>query len=636
MFIAESGTTNLEGLLEKASDAYYNEGNVYRLKASDLASIPAALRKSAALKVNSPVTDAIFDELLDLLKTQNPKSAFLKKVGAPIAGKKQKVKLPVPMPSLEKRKPGTVDGWLDTRKPPYMVSLKLDGSSIELEYRKNQQVRVYSRGDGVTGGDISFLAPALNIPQKLPFDTILRGEAIIPKALFSKHWGSSFENPRAMANGITNRTDAHPGLKHMDVIIYRQLLPKAVPSTALTALKKHGFKIVPKMVTDDLDEALLVEILQKYKETYTHEIDGLVVVQDKAVMPPTSNEKPADAFAFKDNSVDDSAQTRVVRVNWTANRTGLIFPQVQIEPVKVGGVTISYATGKSGAYIQRSGIGPGAVVVVARSGGVIPEIRQVLKKVKPQLPDIDYEWRGENCFAVNAQKHESVVASTIQHFFTTLGIENFKGATIAKFMDAGYNSVPKILAMPKQKFVNITGGSVVLQKVYDQLQAAIKDVPLATLIDASGIFGHGIGTRKAAAAITAVPNLMTLPAETVLDKLSVAPGFGAATAEKFVAALEPFKKWVEKTPITWIVPKKKAPTKGPLSGHSIMFTGFRSAEMESEIERLGGSVASSIGKATMLVAKDPNSTSAKSNVARKMGIPILSPDGFEKFLKGKK
>ena len=635
MMIFASSTSNLESLLEKASDAYYNNGNVYKLTSSDVASVPSIIRQQFKLKEGSKITDAIFDEMVDFLKRANPKAAFLRKVGAPVRlGKKQKVKLPIPMPSLDKRKPDTVDTWLQSRKGPYCVSLKLDGSSIELVYKKNQPVKVYSRGDGETGGDISFLAPSLNIPKTLPQDTVLRGEAIIPKTTFAKLYAKEYENARAMANGITNRTDAHPGLKHVDVIIYRQLLPVVPPFDGLRALKTKGFKTVPCAKMESLDAATLEELLQKYKKTFTHEIDGLVIVQNKPTKPPVSNEKPGDAIAFKSNAEDESAETTVVRVEWNVNRTGMIFPRVQIEPVRLDGATVTYATGKSAGYIFDAGIGPGARIEIARSGGVIPEIRRVLKKVKPSLPNIPFVWKGEHIFAEEPEQESSVLLGQIQHFFVTIGVEQFKAATIAKFIASGYDSVAKILKMPKQKFINIPGGSITLQKVYEQIQLAIQNVPLAELMDASGIFGHGIGTRKANAAINAVPNLLSMPVDEVRNILTSTSGFGALTAQKFTDKLPEFKAWLKTVPINPVVKTKKAPTKGPLLGQYVLFTGIRDASMESEIEKLGGQIATSISKATILVAKDKSSTSSKSEAAREKGIPILTPAQFRaKYLR---
>ncbi len=625
---ASNPYAGIEQLLQAASDAYYNGGDFYRVKASILSMLPPAIVKQYGLKVGTPITDRIFDKLVDFLREVYPRSSFLKKVGAPVKNKKLKVQLPIPMPSLDKRKPGNVEEWLDTHKGPYVLSWKLDGSSLEFVYFKGKPVQVFSRGDGAIGGDISFLAPYMDIPQSLPYKAAFRGEGIIPKALFTKHWKDEYDNPRAMANGITNRTTPHAGMEHLDIVIYRQLFPAVKVSDGLKNAEREGFKTVPYAVFKNLDEATLVSSLNKRKTNPHYEIDGLVIAQDIATPIPKSNAKPDHAVAFKNDEEDDVAETKVVEVVWTPRRTGLIFPTVWIEPVRLSGVVVKKASGKSAARIVKLGIGPGAIIKIARSGDVIPDIRGVVKKVKPQMPDIPYQWDGDNVWVKgNAEDHSTIVVGRILHFFAALGVEKFKSATIQKFVDAGYDTVAKILALSPKQFVGMPGTSVTMYQVLEQMDDAVENVPLPLLMYASGIFGSGFGSKRADAIVKAIPNVMKYAdMDELYYEILNLQGFDESTAEKFVRGLPKFKAWLKTVPrVTWVVPKQ---IKGALTGQSVLFTGFRSKDLEATIKAKGGDIASSIGKATVLVTNDPNSTSAKAEGARQKGIPIMTPAQF--------
>ena len=321
---ALSPTKALEKLLLKAKDYYYNTDDYYTATTADVAALPVKVKPG-------PITDAIYDKLEDTLRELSPSSPVLKAIGSKMANKKIMVKLPVPMPSLHKTKPGTVEQWLSRHKGPYNVSLKVDGASIELVYEPGKTVKVFTRGDGTEGGDISFLAPYLKIPQRLPMRLVVRGEAVMEEATFARYWKTEYRNARNMVAGITNRTGAHPGLKHVKVILYSQLVPSLPQSKALKALKKLGFSIVPSMRYDTLDEATLVEMLNDNKDAWGYKADGLVITQDKAFPPPRSY--PDFAVAFKSNEIAEKALARVKRVVWQKSRTGFLIPVLEIEAI---------------------------------------------------------------------------------------------------------------------------------------------------------------------------------------------------------------------------------------------------------------------------------------------------------------
>lgn len=615
----------LEKLILKAKDAYYNTGKFYTAMPKDLIALPIKIKAG-------PITDAIFDKLEDTLRELYPDSPILQQIGAPIAQKKLMTQLPIPMPSLNKKKPGTAQAWLDTHKGPYCESIKIDGSSLELVYKPNKPVRVYTRGDGHEGGDISFLAPYLKIPQVLPGSCIYRAEAVMKEAAFTTFWKTTYRNARNMVSGILNKIEPHPGLQHVSVIVLYQMYPAIAQSVGLKKAKSLGFTTVPYRVEDAMDEETLIEDLRVNKTAHAFRADGIVIRQDRAL--PPSRDNPDYAIAFKSNDADQAQEARVVSVSWNITRTGIIYPTINIEPTEFDGVTVKKASGKSAKFIVDKGIGPGALITLARSGDVIPDVRDILKKVKPQLPNVPFLWDGANLI-VNKHGSDEIQALQIVHFFTTIGIDRFRLATVEKFVDAGYDSVIKILRMKRPAFISIPGGSKVLTQVWDQLQERIQDIPLPVLADASGIFGRGFGERRLGAIIKAIPNILEYAADPrkAFDNVVRLNGFDQTTATQFAEGLPKFAAWLKQARIQYTVPKA---IKGSLTGQAILFTGFRNSMLEAKIKELGGEIAGSVGKATILLTSDMEGSSLKMAAARAKGIKIMTPDTFiSTYLKGK-
>ena len=300
--------------------------------------------------------------------------------------------------------------------------------------------------------------------------------------------------------------------------------------------------------------------------------------------------------------------------------------------IDLNGVTISRVTAHNAAFIRDNKIGPGSVVEIVRSGDVIPKIERVVKSTKAQMPEVPYEWVGAHIMLKSGTAEVEVRVLQIEHFFVTLGIERFKVATIQKFVDAGYDTIEKILNTTPKQFLSVPGGSKTLEQVREQMDEKLESVPLPRLMDASGLFGRGFGTTRLSAIVKQIPDILDYASaspSTIMRMISQLPGFQATTATAFAKGLPAFAKWLKRAKINYHVPTKRKASSAKMAGVSVLFTGFRDAEMEAKIEDAGGSIASSIGKATVLVAKDPNSTSGKAAAARQKGIPILSPQAFK-------
>lgn len=643
MEIASKTTDDLEALIKISSRLYYNgEGSVPKRQLEVL--IPVRDRFLAKLNLGKRkavfpfMTDAEFDAVQDELRRLDPKNPILKAIGAPMP-KKVKVRLPWNMPSLNKLKPntGSIPTWLNSHPGPYVLSDKLDGVSLLLR-NETGRVEAYTRGDGMFGGDISFMVPHFKMP-KLPKGYTVRAEVLMHPGTFEKKWATEFVNPRNMVAGITNRNDIHKAVQDIHVVIFEVLEPRGIPSAQLAKMKSLGFQVVPFKKFDELDEGLLSEMLEKRRSASKFEIDGLVITQDKKNPIATGN--PDWMVAFKSEAQNEQAKAKVVKIEWQVARTGFIIPVLEIEPVKLAGATIRRVTAHNAKFVYDNRLGPGAVVTIIRSGQVIPKVVGVVTKAarvqEPPKSIGEVEWEGVHLklHAGNTSgSRQEVQLKSIVFFFTTIGVERFKAATIQKFINAGIDTAPKILKLPRSQFINMEGGSKVLIQVYDQIQDRISDLPLSTLMAASQVFGRSFGTRRASAILKAYPNILDYAYEQpqrIIGLIEGIPGFDTLTASKFAAYLQAFVKWLQLVPmIHYTLPGKTKTTSNRLAGQRVILTGFRDSDLSKLIIENGGGEASTVKNATVLLVKDKASSSSKATQARQLGIPIMTADEFRR------
>lgn len=610
----------VEDIVRDAKDLYYNTGKQLKLTQQQIQMLPKKLADSVK-NHGTNMTDALFDIFEDYVKEENPNSLALK-VGAPV--KKQKVKLPMPMPSLNKKKQDTIATWVKEESDfDIVLSDKVDGVSLGIVFDGTGERKLYTRGDGTYGSDISYMADALKIPR-IKKKLKVRAEIVMEEAKFSK-WEKDFANPRNMVSGITNRNSVHPALKDCKVLAYQIIGKKLTPELQFEQLESLGFK-TPWWVAIEatqLSRKSMENYLRQRKEKAQYAIDGLVVARN--VVESVTADNPENMVAFKNNEVEERATAIVEKVEWRNTRTGMLFPRIVIEPIKLSGVTITYVSGKSGAFIKNSGIGPGAEISIARSGDVIPDVRSVIKKVKSQLPDVEYIIEGENFFAV--EEAEDSTVQKLEFFYATIGIEKFKAATIKKVVDAGYDNVEKIHEISKSEFVKLT--SKTGAEIYDAIHNG-EPIELSTLMHASQVFGRSFGKRRFAAIISALPNFMAIPKKKLVLEVDNIAGFDIKTARAFAEKVEDFNYWLESCPFEYVLKKKIKKTGKNCEGQKVLFTGFRDKELENKIVATGGEIATGVSKATVLVAADPQSSSAKLNAARNKGIKIYSKAEFIK------
>ena len=313
---------------------------------------------------------------------------------------KNKVQLPYELWSMDKIKPDTnaVKKWIQKYKGPYVVSCKLDGISA-LYTNKNGEERLYTRGNGKEGQDISHLIKYViwkdKDKSKYKFDNyiVLRGEIIIKPSVFKDKYEKDFANPRNFVSGIVNKKTIDPNiLYHLDFIPYEVIEPKMKPGQAMKYIDEKWIdKGVKYTILDKISNENLSQILLEWRDIYEYEIDGIIIVNDDIYDRPNKN--PEYAFAFKMVISDEVAEAKVLEVIWTPSKDGYLKPRIRIEPIQLDGVVIEYATGFNAQFVNDNKIGVGSLITIRRSGKVIPHIVNVVEPAeKSMMPNMDYQW----------------------------------------------------------------------------------------------------------------------------------------------------------------------------------------------------------------------------------------------------
>lgn len=653
----------LETLLTAAQDKYHDDGkflktNIYKNYPAAWAYLDNEFHMSKGVM---EIDDGTYDEFMEDLKKLKPASKVLKAVGAKVKavkGRPKKSKLKHYMGSLDKIKPENADEWLTKNKGPYVVGNKEDGVSIQLNYTAREGAQAFTRGDGEIGQDITHLLPHMDVPQSLNISMDIRGEIIMPEAVFNSKWSTAalgkkegFENARNMVSGMVNSLTPHPALKDVHVVVYAVLKPSGVPSMQLAKLAKLGFNVVPYKVYKSLTAKKLAEILLLRKKNTKRAIDGLVVEQDRAVSV-RDGVNPDHARAFKMTGIDDIAIVPVKAVVWEESRHGALIPRINIDPIRLSGVTVNYTTGHNVYFIEHGyrykerdkglpvrPIAPGTMIKITRSGDVIPHIISVEKGAKkPALPtEFDYEYTP-NGVNIKVKKRSNLTKiKNITHFFATMKIDGIKQGTIQKLYDDGLDTILKVVKASKARLLTVdTIQEKTANNIKTNIKTALENAPLPRLMDASGCFGSGLGEKRLIPLVKANPNIMNMKLSTTqLQAMALdVGGFAKTLATQFAEGFEKFAAFYARLGITAKAPESVKVVGAKFKNQVVVFTGVRDAEAAKAIEAQGGKLASGVtSKVTMLVAKDKNSTSDSAVKARDLDIKIVSHAELRKMLK---
>lgn len=609
-FLESLNENQLTNILRTASDKYYNDTPI--------------------------MTDNQFDIVKEYVEQKYPNNTAISEIGAEVVH--NKVKLPFEMPSMEKIKPDTnaLSSWMKKYKgPSYVLSCKLDGTSL-MYTTVGTTPKLYTRGNGKIGKDVSHLIPFLRLPKTK--DIAIRGELIVPKEVFEQKYATDFANPRNMVAGIVNHKHINSAVHDARFVAYEVIKPFHLkPSEQMEYLKTLDVESVFNETVDTLSNDLLSDMLVHYRKNYMYEIDGIIVTDDKVYERQSGN--PEHAFAFKMVLSDQVAEAKVVDVLWEPSKYGYLKPRVQIEPIYLVGVTITYATGFNASFIQDNKIGVGALIELIRSGDVIPHIRSVVVPAdEAKMPNVPYHWNKTHVDIIidNMSDDPIVKEKNITAFFRGIGVEGLSSGNVNRIIKAGYDTIPDIIKMTETDFLNVDGfKDKMAQKLYNGIKQKLEEATIVQLMASSTVFGRGFSEKKMELVLNELPDILVSNESdlTKIEAVASVKGMAIKSAEAFVLKIEDFKEFLTDCALEdKLYETKKVETvlqTHVLTGKTVVLTGTRDKTVVEFLKTVGATQGSSVSKNTFLVvAKNKNDDTGKAEEARKLNIPIMSVEEF--------
>lgn len=623
-----------------SSFKHLSENPIEYLKNHDTTKIAKQLKEASFqyYKGTPVITDDIFDIMKNYLIEHDPKNPVLEEIGAVPPG--EKIKLPHWTGSLDKIREdeSALEKWKSKYTGNVVISDKLDGNSALVVY-SSKGIKMYSRGDGYYGQDISHLVSLISgIPKKIPFANFaIRGELIISKELWkTKGKGANARN--AVAGVMHSKHPDKELASIIDFVAYEQLQPRASASDGMEVMSEFGFKVpYNKMLkTEDLTMESLSKILMERREKSPYEVDGIVIVHDDD-HNQIVGKNPSYAFAFKSILTHEEAEVIVKEVIWNASKDGYLKPLIHFEPVTLAGASIQKATGFNAQYIETHTIGPGSRIVIIRSGDVIPHIVRTLTKSasgKPSFPDVPYVWNDTHVDIVlkDKSKASDVNIKRMTYFAKTLEMKGVGEGVIERMYKNGIDSIKKLLNVTVEELIKMEGFQrKSAEKVVNEIKESVAKADCLTFMDASNLFGRTIGEKKLKLIVTNFPKILEEYRPTELE-LSKVDGIGPTTAKQFLDGLEDFFEFMKDIGIPCNKPiTKSVSTNSSLKDLVVVFTGMRDKELEEVIESRGGKISSTVSKKTsVVVAKDPSDESGKVKTAKELGVEVIDFDTFRK------
>ena len=582
---------------------------------------------------SSGLTDWRYDSLKETLNKRDPD--YIVPTGTRIREFENRSKLPFWLGSMDKKKDEKeILKWSSSNKSKkYLIEDKLDGVSC-LVTIKSGKVKIFTRGDGKVGADISYLSQYIkNIPRGIKSTIYLRGELIINYKLFKEKYSKEYANPRNLVSGLIGSKTIKDGLEDIDFIAYEIISDglAQIPSDQLDYLNKLGFATVNRQLVDEISLENLTEILICAKEKGDYEIDGLIVHANFEYERNTSG-NPSYAFAFKMRFEDNLIEAKVIRVQWNVSKWGTLKPRVEIEPVQLGGVTITWASGFNGKFIFEKIIGPGAIIEITRSGDVIPYIVRVVKKSnEPDMPQLTWTWNETKVDILTHEYSDTSKVKKIASFFSELGIKHVGEKNVQKMYESGLDTLFKIIGASEQDFTQIPGfGKKLAERTYINIHEGLKALSLPLALGAYGVFGFGMGVKKLTTLFESFPDLLESNTEDIIDQILLIEGFSDKSAKKIVDNLKDAKQFIIdiKKFATFKEISSVIHIESNLKDMKIVLSGFRDKKLEESIVARGGKVMTSVSKQTsiLVVSAEP---SGKSIKALELGIPVL---GLQEFI----
>lgn len=633
-------------LLNKAGKSYYSEGREL---------------------MSNYEYDALYDELGMLEKETGYilSNSPTVNVGYEVLSELPKERHESPMLSLDKTKsPEALAEWLGSQKG--LLSWKLDGLTIVLTYDNGQLQKAVTRGNGEVGEIITNNARVFkNVPVTIPFKgkLVLRGEAIITYSDFERineqipEADAKYKNPRNLCSGSVRQLNNEiTAQRNVHFFAFTLVSAQDVDfdnsrQRQFEWLKDQGFSVVEyKMVTKDtiLDT---IEWFEKTIVTNDFPSDGLVILYDDIAYGDSLGRTakfPRNAMAFK--WTDETAETTLREIEWSASRTGLINPVAVFDPVELEGTQVSRASVHNISIVESLKLGIGDRIKVFKANMIIPQIAENLTQSgNLEIPEVCPVCGGKTqikqvndvktLYCINEDCQAKHVKS-FAHFVSrdALNIDGLSEATLEKFIQHGFlKNFCDLYHLEKfrDEIIALDG---FWEKSYENLLTSVENSRNTTL--PKFIYGLGIanvGLSNAKMIVQALGNDIEKIIHAGRQELEKIDGVGAVIADTFASYFENEKNKEEFYKLLQEMHIEKAPDNQNnqiLTGKVFVITGslehFENRnQLKERIEQLGGRVTGSVtGKTSYLINNDSHSTSSKNKTAAKLGVPVITENEF--------
>ena len=609
--------------------------------------------------------DKLYDELVSLEKESGLVLAGspTQKVGYDILSGVPKQTHQSPMLSLDKTKQvNELESWLGDKEG--LLSWKMDGLTVVLTYENGQLLNAVTRGNGVVGEVITNNAKVFKkLPISIPFKghMVLRGEAVITYSEFEKINASlseeeQYKNPRNLCSGSVRQLNNEITAKR-NVELYAFTLVEAEgvdfensQKNKMEFMRKQGFQVVEyKLVTRE-NIAETVEWFSDKVKTNDFPSDGLVLLYDDIEYGNSlgSTAKfPRNAIAFK--WADEVAKTKLLEMEWSASRTGLINPVAIFEPVELEGTTVSRASVHNISIVRELKLGIGDEIEVYKANMIIPQIAKNLTESDSlEIPDkcpvcgektvIHKENDVEVLFCENtdclAKKIKSISLFVSRD---AMNIDGMSEATIEKFIARGFlHELADLFKLERYKdeIISMEGfGEKSYEKLIKAADAA-KVTTTAKFIYSLGI--SGIGLSNAKMICKAFDNDFDKIRKVSREELIEIDGVGEVLADSFVRFFEKENNNHVVDDLLKIIKMEdsESSVQNDMEGMNFVITGAvnhfsNRGAVKELVESRGGKVTGSVtSKTKYLINNDSTSNSSKNKKAKELGVQIITEDEF--------
>lgn len=565
------------------------------------------------------MTDEEYDRGIEELRRISPNEPFLAQIGAVPSGKT--VKLPSTMASLDKiLDADALERWKKrVAGTSYIISEKLDGISC-LYCVKGGKASMYLRGDGVNGVGISGLVGLVCLLKNTHVDDcMVRGELIIRRA--DTPAGSI---GRSLINGWVHRLETATELSAVRFVAYELIQPAMNRRDQFTWLAPHfelpWYRIV---AAAGLKHEYLEKMLNGRRLESQYATDGIVIADAGGVSCIGVEAKnPKDAIAFKVALDDQKAETVITSIEWNLSRQGMLIPTILIEPVTIGEANIGRLSGHNAALVHREKLGPGARIIVRRSGDVIPTLDTVLVRVEPSMPSVAWAWDDKNTHAMATVNGSKEAASkALLHAFQTLEIDGVGPGLVDKLVESGLDTLKKCMDATDLSAAGPGRGP----KLLVALRSAVANASLMRLMIASNLLPRGVGERK----LKMLFEVEADPAKWTFEKLCNVNGWGSIGIQDLLKLVPDVLTWCRQHKALCPQAACRVAAAPVAVKGSVVFTGVRDKGLEARMPAAGWTMSHTLTKKTsILVVADEAKESGKTKKATEYGIRIMKLSDF--------